>query len=178
MPTPRKNAKVIPLRAARASSARSSSPAARGPVIGRLVHASKGGFSVDYPGNTLGALQARTVVSPVVLSRACRDGVRPEVILAFEEERADRPVILGLVHAEPKVGSAGRAGMVQEPQESPEALIDGKRVVLEGKDEIVLKCGKALLVMRRNGRIVVRGTHIETDSEGVNRVAGMVVEIN
>jgi len=161
-----KNSNVIPLRVARIAGVR------RRPAVGRIVGFTKGRFIVDYPGNPHGALPARTVLSPAVLSRACKRGTHPEVMLAFEEERADRPVILGLLHSE-RSGSEA-----PEAHERPEAIVDGKRVVLEGEDEIVLKCGKAVLMMRRNGRVVVRGTSIETDSEGVNRVTGGTVEIN
>lgn len=136
------------------------------PVVGHVVQKVKGGFAVDYPGNVHGPLLARSVVSSGALTRACEGRSQPEVMLAFEGERSDRPVILGLLHPPP------------EPHNPPEVFVDGRRVVLEGKDEIVLKCGKALLVMRRNGRIVVRGTYVETDSDGVNRIKGGTVEIN
>lgn len=161
-----KTSNVIPLRASRSVGVR------RRPAIGRIVGSTKGRFLVDYPGNPHGALPARTVLSPTVLTRACKRATRPEVILAFEDERADRPVILGLLHSE-RSGSE-----TPEVHDRPEAIVDGKRIVLEGEDEIVLKCGKAVLMMRRNGRIVVRGTYIETESEGVNRVTGGTVEIN
>lgn len=59
-----------------------------------------------------------------------------------------------------------------------EALVDGKRVVIEAADEIVLQCGKASITLRRNGRVVIRGTYVETRAEGVNRVKGGSVQIN
>ena len=62
--------------------------------------------------------------------------------------------------------------------EAVEARVDGRRVELEAADEIVLRCGKASIVLRRNGRVVIRGTYVETRSRGVNRVKGGSVEIN
>jgi hypothetical protein len=59
-----------------------------------------------------------------------------------------------------------------------EAVIDGRRVVLDARDEIVLRCGKATITLRSNGRIVIRGTYIETHSAGVNRIKGGSVQIN
>jgi hypothetical protein len=56
--------------------------------------------------------------------------------------------------------------------------VDGRRVEIEAADEIVLRCGQASIVMRRNGRVVIRGTYVETRSRGVNRVKGGSVEIN
>jgi hypothetical protein len=65
-----------------------------------------------------------------------------------------------------------------EPDAPIEALVDGKRVVIDAADEIVLRCGKASITLRRNGRIVIRGTYVETRSEGVNRIKGGSVQIN
>jgi hypothetical protein len=59
-----------------------------------------------------------------------------------------------------------------------ETDVDGNRVRLVAKDEIVLECGKASITLRRNGRIIVRGTHVETNSEGTNRIKGGQVQIN
>jgi hypothetical protein len=61
---------------------------------------------------------------------------------------------------------------------APDALVDGKRVVIEAADEIVLRCGKASITLRRNGRVVIRGVYVETRAEGVNRVKGGSVQIN
>jgi hypothetical protein len=32
--------------------------------------------------------------------------------------------------------------------------------------------------MRRNGKVIVRGTHVETHSDGTNRIKGGQVKIN
>jgi hypothetical protein len=56
--------------------------------------------------------------------------------------------------------------------------VDGKRVLVEGQDEIVFRCGKASITLRRNGKVVIRGTRIESVSRGLQRVLGAAVEIN
>ena len=56
--------------------------------------------------------------------------------------------------------------------------VDGKRVRIVAQDEIVLQCGEASVTLRRNGRIVIRGTYVETCSEGTNRIKGGQVRIN
>lgn len=66
-----------------------------------------------------------------------------------------------------------------EPDASPvEALVDGQRVVLDASQEIVLRCGDASITLRRNGRIVLKGVHIETSASGTNRIKGGSVKIN
>lgn len=170
--TPNRTSNIIPFRTAR------SDAMPRGPLVGRIIRTTKDDLLVDYPGNPHGPLSARSVVPPRALVRACKGAAQPEVILAFEEERSDRPVILGLLHPSGESGSSLRVDPPPEAGVRLEATVDGKRVVLEGQDEIVLKCGKAHLVMRRNGRIVMRGTFIEVDSEGPNHIKGGAVEIN
>jgi hypothetical protein len=59
-----------------------------------------------------------------------------------------------------------------------EADIDGRRVRIVAQDEIVLECGQASVTLRRNGRIIIRGTYVETHSEGTNRIKGGQVRIN
>jgi uncharacterized protein (DUF2345 family) len=56
--------------------------------------------------------------------------------------------------------------------------IDARRIAIEGTDEIVLQCGKASITLRRNGKIVLRGTQLESRSAGTNRIRGASVKIN
>jgi hypothetical protein len=64
------------------------------------------------------------------------------------------------------------------PAQIIEADIDGRRVRIVAQDEIVLECGNASITLRRNGRIVIKGTYVETCSEGTNRIKGGQVRIN
>lgn len=86
------------------------------------------------------------------------------VLLVFEQERSDQPVIFGPLH--------------RTPRKPVEALVNGKRVVLDAQDEVVLRCGDASITLRRYGRIVIRGTYVETRAQGVNRIRGGSVQIN
>jgi hypothetical protein len=55
---------------------------------------------------------------------------------------------------------------------------EGDIKVIQGKDELVLQCGKASITLRRNGKIILKGTYIETHSEGVNRIKGCSIQFN
>lgn len=59
-----------------------------------------------------------------------------------------------------------------------ETTVDGRRVVLEGRDEIVLRCGQSSITLRRNGQVVIRGVHVETRATGLNRIKGGNVQVN
>jgi hypothetical protein len=155
----RKTAVVVELKAPRARRI-------RGHVTGRLVGRTEAGeVLVDYPGNPHGPLVARTTV--LLGERAGAE--LSEVLLVFEGERSNQPVVVGVLRApgDKVVGEGGR-----------EALVDGRRVVIDAVDEIVLRCGEASITLRRNGRVVIRGAYVETRSRGVNRVKGGSVQIN
>jgi hypothetical protein len=73
---------------------------------------------------------------------------------------------------------AAQPAVTQEADPVIEADVDGRRVRIVAKDEIVLECGNASITLRRNGRIIIKGTYVETCSEGTNRIKGGQVRIN
>lgn len=105
------------------------------------------------------------------------------VVLLFEEGDPGRPLIIGLVQEPsetPLLDMVLEAAGEDEDNEAPprEVLVDGRRVVLAGDDEVVLRCGKASITLRRNGKIVIRGTYVISRAMGTNRIRGGSVQIN
>lgn len=101
--------------------------------------------------------------------------LQQQAVVVFESGDRSRPIILGFLEAvEPVDGDANA------PDRMPaiEADVDGKRVRVTAEDEIVLECGSASVTLRRNGRVIIRGTYVETRSEGTNRIKGGQVQIN
>lgn len=145
------------------------------PRSGRLVgHNEQGRLLVDFTGNPFGPLRARTtlVLPPEQLARAVEE--QQAVLLLFEEGDPGRPIVVGLLRDE--LPRAEPASAPAVPAMEVEA--DGRRVEVEAADELVLRCGQASIVLRRNGRVVIRGTYVETRSKGVNRIKGGSVLIN
>jgi hypothetical protein len=122
-----------------------------------------------------GAVPARLAV-PAARERIERAiaGSQPAVVV-FEHGDERRPIIIGFVEPIPS-----REPAESDPSDLPviEADVDGRRVKVVAKDEIVLQCGAASITLRRNGRVVVRGTYVETHSDGTNRIKGGQVQIN
>jgi hypothetical protein len=157
--------------------------------MGWLVGADDAGLPlIDFEGNKSGPLVARRTVPlpPELLQGAAVS--RPSVVLMFENGDPHLPLIVGLEQvrsatpmldallAEPDPEPAGEAG---QPGAAPvEAHVDGKRVTIEGADEVVLKCGQASITLRRNGKLIIKGTYVETHSSGVNRIKGGSVQVN
>lgn len=136
-----------------------------GPLVGTIVAHDQHGVWVEFPGNTRGPIIARLAVSlePAAVAEAIASA--RGVLLTFEQSRSELPIVLGLLQDQLRPLRA-------------EAEVDGERVEIVGKDEIVLRCGLASITLRRNGRVVIRGVHVETRASGVNRIRGGSVAIN
>jgi hypothetical protein len=135
-------------------------------AVGRLVAVSVGGEPmVDFAGNELGPIPAR-FLEAVDLSDNRRGSA---VLLLFENGNPNRPIIVGnVLNALPK-RSEGQA---------PMAVADDRRILIEARSEIELRCGKSSIVLKNDGKVIVRGSEITSRASGVNRVRGAAVKIN
>jgi hypothetical protein len=59
-----------------------------------------------------------------------------------------------------------------------ELEIDREKIELRAARQVVLRCGSASITLRRDGKIVLRGTDILSRSTGLNRIKGGAVQIN
>jgi hypothetical protein len=162
---------------------RQPAPAIR---VGRLVPGSEpGGLLVDFDGNGAGPLAARSTLTldEPTIAQAVATG--RGVLLVFEDRAAASPVVVGLLEASPGAALLGELLVKKEGdppararQGTVEAQDDGRRLVIKGREEVVLVCGDASITLRRDGKVVIRGAHVETDATGVNRIKGGAVKIN
>ena len=137
---------------------------------------------VEFQGSSAGPVPARSLVAldEATIGQALRS--RQPVVLLFENEDPRLPIIIGLLPATP--GAALLGSLLQAPTSAgaparrTEARVDGKRVVIEGEHEVVLRCGEASITLRRDGKVVLRGAYIETTAKGLNRIRGGSVKIN
>lgn len=56
--------------------------------------------------------------------------------------------------------------------------VDGKKVVIEGEEEVVLTCGEASITLTKAGKIIIRGKYLVSRASGVNRILGGSVQVN
>jgi hypothetical protein len=114
-----------------------------------------------------------------------------QTVVVFENGDRSKPLIIGLIEMPPfqatqpqheipeeEPGETEVTASPETPEPVIEADVDGKRVRVTAQDEIVLQCGPASITLRRNGRVVIKGTYVETHSEGTNRIKGGQVQIN
>jgi len=136
-----------------------------GAIRGRLVGLSESGAPlVHFSKMPDGSAIPATSVLPLTLQDIGR-----ETILLFEQGDPLKPILMGLVQQ--PVASPGDATPV-------EVRLDGEQLVLTGKQEIVLRCGKASITLTRAGKVLIRGAYLLSRSSGANRIKGGSVQIN
>lgn len=154
-----------------------SRPAA-GVRVGVVVGTDGGAPVVEVSGSDAGPVRARSMVplAPDALREAAT--CRREVVLLLEDGDPARPIVAGFLEA-PSATPALDAALEATVEARPDvAVVDGRRVVIDAEDEVVLRCGDASITLRRNGKIVVRGLYVETHAAGTNRIKGGSVKIN
>jgi hypothetical protein len=146
--------------------------------VGKIVKIDEQGqVFVDFPDNANGAISARFTGSLKLQKLRDAASAGREVLLVFENNDPKLPIIIDTMHSlfDEVSESSGIAFEAEKPED---VLIDGKRVVLDAKEEIVLRCGKASITLTRAGKIIIRGTYLLNRSSGVNRIKGGSVQIN
>jgi len=135
---------------------------------------------IDEEGRVL-FQQEDTVDSPVpvtigillsdgALVKAAR--LHQRALVMNTDDRNPRLVLIGLLRE--RVGSKARdAG----PGELT-VTVDGETLQLDAEKQIVLRCGKASLMLRRDGRVILSGTYVVSCSRGPNKIKGATVAIN
>ncbi|MCC6418741.1 MAG: hypothetical protein IT429_10940, partial [Gemmataceae bacterium] len=48
----------------------------------------------------------------------------------------------------------------------------------DAKEEIVLRCGKSSITLRKDGKVVVLGAEVVSRASGTNKIKGAAVRIN
>ncbi len=145
--------------------------------IGTLLEiGSDGAPIVDYRGNEMGPLRARTVV--VVPPAEARDILGRQVLLIFEDEEMARPIIAGFVR-DTIVSRSEEAPAQSETLRSDFRLESEKSSTrIEDDEEVLMVCGKSSIKLRADGKVIIKGTEIVSRSSGANKIKGASVNIN
>lgn len=100
-----------------------------------------------------------------------------EVLIVFERGDSERPIILAFMEnaSERQVSPQLDENLRERPRQ---AVVDGEKVRIEAQKEIVLECGKGSITIRRDGKILIKGTHLVSRSSGPHRIKGAHVAIN
>jgi hypothetical protein len=143
--------------------------------VGRVVSYDGSQVRVQH-GREGAAVVARVsaAISSDALAQAAREG--QEAVLVFEGGRATKPIVIALLQSSTPMVDAILSG--RQMQGEKVARVDGKRVVIEGREEVVLQCGKASLTLYRDGEVVLRGVNVVSQASQVHKIRGGKVQIN
>lgn len=139
-----------------------------GVVIGELLAIKDEGRTplVIFPGqHNTAAVPARTVVD----LHGCHIG--RQVVLTFEWGDPDNPIVMGVLRQCEGWPLADQPGEV-------EVDVDGERLVVSAKVQLVLRCGSASITLTQAGKILIKGNFVASYATGTNRVKGGSVQIN
>lgn len=138
------------------------------PAIGELVALADEGVTalVVDPGAELPTVhRARSTVD----LRGVHVG--QPVLLLFEGGDPALPIVVGVLRGRTGWPEAAPPGQVQVD-------VDGERLHVSAKDELVLRCGKACITLTRAGKVLIEGSYLSSRSSGVNRIKGGSVQLN
>ena len=154
--------------AAAAPSTGELSAPVHGVMLGELLALADEGRTplVRYPGQPgQKALIARTTVDLHGLH------IGQPVVLMFEQGDPARPLVMGVLR--------GQTGWPLDEQPAQvEVDVDGERLIISAKEQLVLRCGKASITLTKAGKVLIDGTYVLSRSSGVNRVKGGSVQLN
>lgn len=144
-------------------------------VIGTITAVDANGAYVDHPKNPL--KETLLAISTVAIEPEHQGR---EVALLFNSGDLRKPVIMGLIHS--PIYDVLAADAIDETADTDsntlEVIADGKKQIIEAEEEMILKCGKASIGLRKDGRIQIRGTSVTTRSSGKNRILGASISLN
>ena len=132
---------------------------------------------VKYNGNMLKPARLISGIDRRMLAQKANIG--REVLIVFDGGNPDLPIIIGVMESIIDDLVSLEMNGPSDPDKKPvEAKVDGKRIEFEAEEEIVLKCGNGSITIKKEGKIIVKGTEIVSRASGRNKIKGGSVELN
>ncbi len=113
---------------------------------------------VDFPGNELGPIRARTAIASATAGDS--------VLLVFDGGDPTRPIIVGVLRDRLDKGHP------------PQLKLAAKEILVEGTEEVSLRCGESSLTLRKDGKAVLKGREVLSRASRTNRIRGATVQLN
>ncbi len=108
-------------------------------------------------------------LSDGALVKAARTGRRAFVL---DPAGGGAPILAGLLRE--RVAARSRDALPGDL----EVHVDGETLRLSAEHSLELRCGRARLVLRRDGRVTLEGAHIVSSSTGPHRIKGATIALN
>jgi Domain of unknown function (DUF6484) len=142
-------------------------PRPRHSCVGRIVALDEGVPRVDFPENPHGPIVARLALPAMDADLLAKQWQDSDVLIVFANGDLQQPIITGVVRhslEDPLYHSAEWEGF--------------RQLFLRAEDELVLQCGEARIVLRRDGTLTILGKEILSRAMTRHRIRGGTVDIN
>lgn len=146
--------------------------------VGQIVRVTDENIAmVDYPGNQLGPVKARATTD-VLGQLKTHSAVGTPVLVAFIDGDLKSPIIIGIIREALIPTTSSEEVMSDRVTGLRDVTIDGKKIVFDATKEIILRCGKSSVTLKKDGKIIVKGTQITNRASATNKIKGASVRIN
>jgi hypothetical protein len=136
--------------------------------IGRIVTVDANSVPhVDFESNDAGPIAARLALSSADADRLARNWHQMEVLIVFADGDARQPVITGLVR-----------NALDDPLYQIADWEGFRQLLLRAEEELVLECGDARIVLRRDGKLTIVGREILSRAAQRHCIRGATIDIN
>ena len=137
----------------------------------------QGQVFVDFPGNLFGPITAKFSGSMGPKLRKIYASENFQVLLAFENDDPKLPIIIDTVYD--FIDEISEQDPVAfKMNEAKDVFIDGKRILFDAKEQIVLRSGKSSITLTKAGKVIIRGAYLLNRSSGVNSIKGGSIQLN
>ena len=89
----------------------------------------------------------------------------------FDANDLTKPIIMGVLHE-------GDGWPLEHRLDQVEVDVDGARMIVSAKEQLVLRCGKASITLTKAGKVLIKGSYLLSRSSGVNSIKGGSVQLN
>lgn len=136
----------------------------------------KGNVFVDYPENSGKPVLAK-IITNVPFESLLEAELKIPVLIIFERDDPTLPIIVGIIKdsVQKPIGHEQQEEVIKRPEDG---LIDGKKIIFDAEDEIVLRCGKSAVILKKNGKVIIKGEKIISRSSSTHKIKGSSVTIN
>jgi len=131
---------------------------------------------IDFPGNKFDAIPARTLIS------VSKDDIHKNVLILFDHNIPEKPIIIGIIkeetdHIKEKNNHTENNFHSLDNVDS-HIKIDGKKLILQAENEIEFRCGDCMILLKKDGDIIIKGINIISRAYEQHKIKGGSVTVN
>ena len=124
------------------------------------------------------ATPARHLISVDVNELIGSENAGREVLITFIDNDPKQPVITGVMSSVVDKMVQMELASDDDKQASPIITGDDENITITAHHQITLQCGKSSLILKKDGKIIVKGTNILSRASERNKIKGASVEVN